>query len=93
MPGRDDFVKVHVRCNRCGNVMEGWCVHVDRNVPEPLRCQPGGGGGGAPEVRCPNCQAPCFRDARELERVVAEEVSRGWGRHQRSGAVIVECRG
>jgi LSD1 subclass zinc finger protein len=92
VPGGEDFVKVHVGCNRCGNVMKQWCVHVDRNVPDPLRYQPAGGGSGAREIRCPSCQAPCFEDVHELERAVADQISRGWGRHQKRGAVMVECR-
>ena len=93
MNGRDDFVKVQIRCNRCGNVMEGLCVQVDRNVPEPLRCQPGGGGVGGPGIRCPGCTGPCFEDSGELQRAVAAEVTGGWGRHHKRGAVLVECGG
>ncbi len=94
MSGRDDFVKVHIRCNRCGNLIDSACVRVDRNVPARFRCQPGGGrGGGSPQIRCPGCGGPCFEDFRELERAVAAELGGGWGRHRKRGAVLVECRG
>jgi hypothetical protein len=93
VPERDDFVKVTIRCNRCGNMMPGACVHVERNVPERLRCSPGFGSPGPREIRCSKCGAPCFEDIRELGKAVAAETQRGWGAHQRAGAVIVECRG
>lgn len=93
MKGLDDFVKVHIRCNRCGHVIEDVCVPVDRNVPEEFRCQPGRGGSGRPDIRCPGCNGPCFEDFAELQRAVATELTGGWGRHQKRGAVFVECRG
>lgn len=68
-----------------------FCVHVDRNVPDPLRCSPGRGGGGAPEIRCGGCSAPCFRHVQDLKRAVAAAVGGGWGPHVKRGAIEIEC--
>jgi hypothetical protein len=90
-----DFVKVIIRC-RCGEEISGWCVRVARNVPTPLRCQPGtrGGGvegGGSRGIFCPKGHR-CFDSPEDLERAVDTLASRGgWGRWQREGAVLVAC--
>ena len=93
---RADYVKVKLLCDRCRDVMD-LCVQVDRNVPEPLSCTPGGGRpvGGAPDggssMSCSICGMPWRMDlARLLERV-NEETRRGWGEHVRDGAVVLRC--
>lgn len=68
-----------------------FCVQVDRNVPDPLRCARGGGGGGPPEIRCAGCGGPCFRDVAALKSSVEAALRRGWGPHIKAGAVEVEC--
>jgi hypothetical protein len=88
---QQEYANVRVRCKRCGHEMT-WCVNVDRNVPEPLRCQPGGGGGGRPSgIRCGECSAPSFRSVDDLRSAVAAALRRGWGPHVKAGAVEVEC--
>lgn len=86
------FVRVEVRCGACSEILH-WCVRVDRNVPEPLRCSPGGGvgSGGGSGIRCPKCNRTCFDSPGALERAVNKEVQGGWGRHQKTGAVVLEC--
>lgn len=91
--GHPNFVNVELRC-RCGS-NRTFCVRVDRNVPTPLRCAPGGGGGGGggrTDICCPRCRESCYDSAGALEHAVNREIgSGGWGKHQRAGAVILEC--
>jgi hypothetical protein len=86
------FVSVQLRC-RCGS-SRSWCVRVDRTVPGPLRCQPGGGGGsggGGSGIECGQCGHACFPSVGAFESAVRSAVDRGWGRHIQAGAVVVEC--
>lgn len=92
--GEENLVSVQLQC-RCGS-SRTLCVRVARNVPEPLRCLPGGapaeGGAGRSDVFCPRCRASCFDSAEALQRAVNAAVgSGGWGKHQRKGAVVLEC--
>lgn len=81
-----NLVRVEIRCG-CGERMN-WCVRIDRNVPEPLRCIGGGGGGG---VRCPKCGRRCFDSPEALERGPMKAHEEAGGRHQREGVVVLEC--
>jgi hypothetical protein len=84
------FVNVIIRC-RCGE-QQSWCVRVDRNVPEPLRCVPVGGGGGGPSaIVCRRCGDRCFDSPHALERATEEAVRAGWGRWVPQSAVILHC--
>jgi hypothetical protein len=84
-----DFVRIQIRC-RCGETFPG-CIRISRNVPAPLRCTPAPGPRGASRsVVCPKGHL-CFGDLEDLRRAVESLVSRGWGRWQREGAVVVEC--
>ena len=86
------FVTVIIRCH-CGEQITGWCVRVERNVPEPLRCVPrggGGGGGGSTVIPCPRGHA-CFDSPRDLERATEATIRGGWGKWIHQGAVVVEC--
>lgn len=85
-------VSVQLPCGGCGNAMS-WCVRIDRNVPEPLRCVPSGGGSGpgGTGVRCPRCGRTCFDSIDAFERAVEGALRGGWGRHLREGVVIIEC--
>ena len=67
-----------------------FCVRVDREVPEKLRCSPGGGGvdGGGTLTGC-ECSAGLT--GADLTRLVIDAVRRGWGRWMSIGAVVVEC--
>lgn len=49
-----NLVSVRLMCGGCGEPRD-WCVRIDRNVPEPLRCP--GGRGGAPVTDSP-CRDP-----------------------------------
>jgi hypothetical protein len=86
-----NLVRVEIRCG-CGERMP-WCVRIDRNVPEQLRCGGGGGsgGGGPRDVRCSKCGRRCFDSPEALERAANQATRGGWGRHQREGAVVLEC--
>ncbi len=67
-----------------------FCVRVDREVPEPLRCTPGGGGvsGGGTLTGCPCSSGLTGSD---LTRMVMDAIRRGWGRWVNLGAVVIEC--
>lgn len=84
-----NLVRVEVLCS-CGERMP-WCVRIDRNVPEPLRCAGGGSGETARDIRCPNCGRRCFDSPEALERATSEATRGGWGRLQREGVVVLEC--
>ena len=87
--GHPNFVNVRLQC-RCGGALT-WCVRIERGVPDPLRCSPGGGGGGTNDVRCGQCGHRCFGSIGAFENAVRSEVDRGWGRHIQRGAVVIEC--
>jgi hypothetical protein len=83
------LVSVRLVCAGCDNTVS-WCVSIDRQVPEPLRCVPSGGGaGGGTGIRCPQCGRTCFDSITDFERAVANETRGGWGRHIREGAVVI----
>lgn len=82
-----NLVRVEIRCGY-GEPMP-W--RPARNVPETLRCGGGGGGGRPRNVRCPKCGRRCFDSFEALEQAANEATRGGWGRHQREGAVVLEC--
>lgn len=86
-----NFVNVRLRCDGCTFAMT-WCVRVSRNVPEPLRCTPGGGGRGQDSgIHCPKCGRRCFESVADFEEAVNEATSGGWGQHVKAGAVEIRC--
>lgn len=91
---RTDYVKVRLLCDRCRDVVD-LCVRVERNVPEPLACAPGGAGGGGgaggSDMSCAVCGLPWHMDTSRLLQRVNDETRRGWGQHVRNGAVVLHC--
>lgn len=90
--GPHNFVKTIVRCrsHRCES--NEFCLRVDTEVPPPIRCAPGGGGGsGSPTL---GGMGPCPCAARveihDLQQRVMDLLRRGRGEWIRLGAVIVE---
>lgn len=92
------YVKVRPICRRCQNAFE-WCFRVEQNVPDPLRCPPGGapvgtgggnGGGTDADLRCSVCDTPWAVGVSDLQRIVNEAIRRGWGEHVRNGAVVLQ---
>lgn len=87
-------VRVHVICG-CGAVQK-FCVPVDKQMPNELRCsrgtpaRGGGGGDGGGAIRCPNGHA-CGIGLSELRERALRELEQGRGRHIREGAVILDC--
>jgi len=65
---------------------------VDREVPEPLRCSPGGGsvGGGGGPVVPQDCPCGGRFDTGELARRVADAMRWGLGEWVRRRAVVIE---
>jgi hypothetical protein len=90
--GPHNFVKTIVRCatHRCTYAV--FCLRVEREVPEPLRCSPGGGGGGGTTL---GSLAPCTCtrvNVADLQRRVNDLLRRGGlGEWIRQGAVVVDC--
>jgi hypothetical protein len=92
---RPDYVKVRLVCDRCREVVD-LCVQVERNVPDPISCSPGGGpvGGaqsGGSSLSCSICGIPWHLDVARLVERVNAETRRGWGEHIRDGAVVLRC--
>lgn len=86
-----NFVSVDLVCGGCGHRWR-WCVQVERNVPEPIRCTPGGGGGGGPTaIMCPSCGRQCFGSPTDLRLVVDGELRGRMDRHIKAGAVVITC--
>lgn len=90
--GPHNWVLTIIRCSRHRKDYPAICVRVEREVPGPLRCTPGGGsagggGGGASQTDCP-CSGRF--DTSDLGRRVADALRRGAGEWIRRGAVVVE---
>jgi len=90
--GPHNWVTTIIRCVRHKRDTSTICVRVEREVPEPLRCSPGGGsvggsGGGSP-LDCP-CGGKF--DTSDLSRRVADALRRGLGEWLRRGAVVIEA--
>jgi hypothetical protein len=88
-------VKVRLLCDRCRKALD-LCVPVERHVPAPLACVPGGpvqGGGesGGPGMSCAVCGVPWNATVSDIERLVNDATRRGWGEHIRNGAVLIHC--
>jgi hypothetical protein len=90
--GPHNWVKTRIHCIRHNRDTSTICVHVDREVPEPLRCTPGGGsvggGGGSSSLDCP-CGGKF--DTLSLQGRVADALRRGLGEWIRLGAVVIEA--
>lgn len=86
--GPHNFVHTILRCQR-HHSDASLCVNVDREVPEPLRCTPGGGGGGSILGGLSPCTCGAGLDLGELRRRVAEAMRRGLGEWIRLGAVVI----
>jgi hypothetical protein len=82
------WVKAILRCRLHGREST-FCVNVDREVPEPIRCRPQGGaaGGGTPT----GCTCSSGLTGADLTRMAVEAVRRGWGHWITLGAVVLEC--
>jgi hypothetical protein len=54
-----NLVQVEIRCD-CGE-RRSWCVRIDRNVPEPLRCAGGRRRRNGPRHQVPEVRPPLLR--------------------------------
>jgi len=89
--GPHRWVTTIIRCARHQRDCATICVRVDREVPGPLRCSPGGGsvggGGSVSSLDCPCCGR---FDTADLARRVADAMRRGLGDWIRRRAVVIE---
>jgi hypothetical protein len=85
-----NYVKVLLRC-RSHKSSADLCVKVERGVPDPLRCTPGGpisgGSSGPPFCR----QGNELLTAGRLGEAVNGLVRHGWSDYVRAGVVTIEC--
>jgi hypothetical protein len=86
--GPHNWVKTIVRCSRHNRELPPLCVRVEREVPEPLRCSPGGGSATASGAARPDC--PCGGRLDDLSRRVTDAMRGGLGQWVRRGSVVVE---
>lgn len=87
--GPHNFVNVVVRC-RDHHVSSAICLRVHREVPDPLRCNPGGGGGGGSTLGgLGPCRCTSGVDIPDLVRRVEDAMRGGLGQWIRLGAVEV----
>lgn len=85
------FVKVRVVCDSCEAEMI-FCVRAPGNVPGPLRCAPGGGGGaGSVAITCGRCGHRCFLSAQQLLDAVARKAVPPWDSHIRADAIVIRA--
>jgi hypothetical protein len=84
------WVNTILRCN-VHRKDHTFCVHVDQEVPEPLRCAPQGGGGGGGGGTLTGCHCSSGMSGADLARLVKDAVRHGWGRWVKLGAVVIEC--
>ena len=86
-----NYVRVLLRCTRDHSSTE-FCVRVERGVPDPIRCNPGGPVSSAGAVggsRCSNCSEILLPG--RLSEAVNERTRRGWADSIRDGAVVLDC--
>lgn len=86
-----NHINVIVRCGGCGNQM-AWCVQVERQVPDPIRCTPGPGRARSDRVKCSRCGRTCFERVKQLVAEVQRRASGGWGEHIQNGGVLINCQ-
>ncbi len=92
-------VKVNLICEGCNGRTQA-CVLVDREVPTPLRCSPGGslptkasGSHRPPNLRCAECDREWSLSPDHLMEAVNHAIRRGgWGEFVRHDGVDVSCR-
>lgn len=91
--GPDNWVTTVVHCVRHNRDCPPICVRVDREVPEPLRCSPGGGSVGSGTGGATVADCPCGGrfDTSDLGQRVADLLRRGLGQWVRRGAVVLDC--
>jgi hypothetical protein len=85
-----NWVRTIVECARHRREATTLCVHVDRGVPDFLRCTPSGGGVGGGGGTGPDC--PCggrFPTGGELGRRVVEAMRSNMPEWKRRGAVVI----
>jgi hypothetical protein len=83
------WVNTILRCRLHGRE-SSFCVHVDREVPKPIRRQPQGGGSGGGGTLT-GCTCSSGLTGADLARMVTDAVRRGWGQWVKLGAVVLEC--
>ncbi|NES28049.1 hypothetical protein GCE86_09160 [Micromonospora terminaliae] len=85
------YVKALLMCKRAGTLLR-FCLPVDEEVPVGFRCQPSDPREGAEELPalCGSCRLLAL-DSQRLQAQVVGQVSEGWARHERVGAVVVGC--
>ncbi|TCC43500.1 hypothetical protein [Kribbella sindirgiensis] len=84
-----NFVNVVVRCRDHHISSTTFCLRVHREVPDPLRCNPGGGGGGATLGGLGPCHCTHSLSIADLVRLVEDAMRRGLGQWIRLGAVEI----
>jgi hypothetical protein len=87
-------VKVRLDCRGARQGID-LCVQVERQVPEPLRCTPGGGrpvGSGTGPSFCAECD-DLLKDGSRLRAHINDLTRGGWGRWVRVGSVVIGCGG
>jgi hypothetical protein len=89
--GPRNWVTTVIRCKRHQRDCATICVRVDREVPEPLRCSPGGGTVGGGGTSSPlDCACGGRFDTADLTRRAGEALRRGLGQWIRRRAVVIE---
>jgi hypothetical protein len=91
--GPHNWVRAIVHCTRHHQDCPPLCVRVEAEVPEPLRCSPGGGSpgvGGGAGGGSPDCPCGGRFDWSDLGRRVADALRRGRGEWVHRGAVVIE---
>jgi hypothetical protein len=86
--GSHNWVKAVIHCSRHRRDSPEFCVLVDRDVPQPLRCTPSGGGGLSSVGDC-----ACVgggSNSSDLPRQVADALRNGIGQWIRLGHVVIE---
>ena len=90
--GPHNWATTIIRCTRHRRDCATLCVRVEREVPDPLRCSPGGGGVGGGGGATSPLDCPCGGrfDTTDLGGRVADALRRGLGQWVRLGAVVIE---